>query len=155
MFPLKWVDGLRAVVENISTQERSPLPPREHLAAFDCLVACRKQLQDTEMCNSKLAQMIESSGGTLAHNDPEMLMLKALSSATTSTLSVGLTHLQKYQEACRTEMYWVVILFLKKINTNFNDVEIQTFLKLRNKNSFSFLRRLLAYLIVFKVRKKR
>lgn len=102
----EWVDGLRAVVENLSTQERSPLPPREHLAAFDCLIACRKQLQDTEMCNAKLAQLIENSQGSiLHHSDKDMLVLKALSSATTSTLSVGLTHLQKYQETTRAEMY--------------------------------------------------
>lgn len=103
---LQWVDALRAVVENLSTQERSPLPPREHLAAFDCLVACRKQLQDTEQANAKLVQIIESlNGGNINHNDSDMLLLKALSSATTSTLSVGLAHLQKYQENLRTEMY--------------------------------------------------
>lgn len=103
---LQWVDGLRAVVENLSTQDRSPLPPREHLAAFDCLIACRKQLHDTELANAKLVQMIENfQGGSFNHNDSDMLMLKALSSATTSTLSVGLTHLQKYQEATRAEMY--------------------------------------------------
>lgn len=102
----EWVDGLRAVVENLSTQERSPLPPKEHLAAFDCLIACRKQLQDTELCNAKLIQMIESShGGALNHNDHDMLLLKALSSATTSTLSLGLAHLQKYQDTARAEMY--------------------------------------------------
>lgn len=102
----QWVDGLRAVVENLSTQERSPLPPREHLAAFDCLIACRKQLHDTEMANAKLVQMIENfQGGSLNHNDSDMLLLKALSSATTSTLSVGLAHLHKYQEATRSEMY--------------------------------------------------
>lgn len=102
----QWVDGLRAVVENLSTQERSPLPPREHLAAFDCLIACRKQLQDTESANAKLALMIESfQGGSLNHNDSDLLLLKALSSATTSTLSLGLTHLQKYQEATRAELY--------------------------------------------------
>lgn len=103
---MQWVDGLRAVVENLSTQERSPLPPREQLAAFDCLIACRKQLQDTEETNAKLVKLIESfHGGSLNHNDSDMLMLKALSSATTSTLSVGLAYLQKYQENCRTEMY--------------------------------------------------
>lgn len=101
----EWVDGLRAVVEHLSTQERSPLPPRESLAAFDCLVACRKQLHDTEMCNAKLVQLIEGSQGAFNHNDPDLLLLKALSSSTASTLSVGLTHLQKYQDTLRAEMY--------------------------------------------------
>lgn len=98
--------GLRAVVENLSTQERSSLPPKEHLAAFDCLIACRKQLQDTEICNAKLCQLIESSQGSLNYNDPDLLLLKSLSSATSSTLSVGLQHLQKYQDqSARAEMY--------------------------------------------------
>ena len=80
---------------------------REHLAAFDCLLASRKQIQDTEMCNAKLAQLIESSVGVLNHSDPDLLLLKALSQQVTSTLSTNLTHLQKiHQETSRAaEMY--------------------------------------------------
>ena len=100
----QWVDGLRAVVENLSTQDRSPLPPREHLAAYDCLQTCRKQLQDMEICNAKLSQIIENAQGPLNYNDIDLLLLKAISAATSSTLSVGFAHLQKYQDGTR-EMF--------------------------------------------------
>jgi hypothetical protein len=97
---LEWVDGLRAVVENLSIQERSHLPPRDNLAAYDCLQTCRKQLHETEMCNAKLVQIIESCKDPIPHNDPDLLTLKALTSATISTLNAAYSNIQKcqYQE---------------------------------------------------------
>ena len=100
----QWVDGLRAVVESISSGHESMHAAKEHLAIFDCLVACRRQIRDTETCNANLNQIIENCGASLC-SDPDLLILKALSSATTSTLSIGLAHLQKYQEFSRSEMY--------------------------------------------------
>lgn len=94
----EWVDGLRAVVESASLQERSNLPPRENLAAYDCLKTCRKQLQETEICNAKLVQMIESSKGSAINSiDPDLLTLKALTSATVSALNTAYSNLQKCQ----------------------------------------------------------
>jgi hypothetical protein len=57
-----------------------------------------------EICNAKLSQLIEGSQGPMSHNDVDLLMLKAISAATTSTLTVGFAHLQKYQDASH-EMY--------------------------------------------------
>lgn len=94
----EWVDGLRAVVESASLQERSHLPPRENLAAYDCLQTCRKQLQETEMCNAKLVQIIETcKGSNINSNDPDLLTLKALTSATVSALNTAYSNLQKCQ----------------------------------------------------------
>ena len=78
----EWVDGLRAIVESQAMSSTTSLPAREHLAAYDALVACRHQLQQTEICNAELTKMIESSPPPLIHTDPDFLMLKALSSAT-------------------------------------------------------------------------
>ncbi|KAG5675820.1 hypothetical protein PVAND_005691 [Polypedilum vanderplanki] len=98
----EWVDGLRAVVENLSSQSRST---KEHLATYDCFIASRKQLQETETCNSNLAKSIESCETPISHIDQDLLMLKALSAATTSTLSQAFVCLQRYHESTRNEMY--------------------------------------------------
>jgi hypothetical protein len=97
----EWVDGLRAVVENLSSQSRST---KEHLAAYDCLMASRKQLQEMETANAMLAKTIESCEAPISHVDADLLMLKALSAASSSTLSQAFVCLQKY-EATRNEMY--------------------------------------------------
>ena len=54
----------------------SSLPPKEHLAAYDMLIACRKQIQETELCNAELCRMIESSPLPINYTDPDLLMLK-------------------------------------------------------------------------------
>jgi CII-binding regulator of phage lambda lysogenization HflD len=97
----EWVDGLRAVVENLSSQSRST---KEHLATYDCLMASRKQLQEMETANSILARTIESCEPPISHIDQDLLMLKALSAATTSTLSAAFVCLQRY-DSTRNEMY--------------------------------------------------
>ncbi|CAO1341472.1 unnamed protein product [Diamesa tonsa] len=97
-----WIDGLRAVVEG-HTQGMSSLPPKEHLAAYDMLIACRKQIQETELCNAELCRMIESSPPPINYTDPDLLMLKALATANTSTLSQAFGLLQRYHE--NIEMY--------------------------------------------------
>lgn len=95
---IEWVDGLRAVVESAALQERSNLPPRENLAAYDCMKTCRKQLQETEICNAKLVSLIESNKGpTINCNDPDLLSLKALTTATVSALNAAYSNLQKCQ----------------------------------------------------------
>lgn len=95
-----WVDGLRVVVENISAQSRST--NKEHLAAYDCLIATRKELTETERANAELLRTIENHSD---HNDPDLLLLKALSSATTQTLSQAFVYLQRYNESARHELY--------------------------------------------------
>ncbi|XP_070505051.1 oxysterol-binding protein-related protein 11 [Chironomus tepperi] len=95
----EWVDALRAVVENLSSQSRST---KEHLATYDCFIASRKQLQETESCNAELSRMIESCD---FHTDKDFLLMKALSAATTSTLSQALVYLQKYNDSARNELY--------------------------------------------------
>lgn len=54
----------------------SSLPPKEHLAAYDMLIACRKQIQETELCNAELCRMIESAPPPINYTDPDLLMLK-------------------------------------------------------------------------------
>lgn len=98
----EWVDGLRAVVENLSSQSRST---KEHLAAYDCIIASRKQLQETETANAMLAKTIENCAAPISHIDQDLLILKALSAATTSTLSQAFVYLQKYHESTRNEIY--------------------------------------------------
>lgn len=94
----EWVDGLRAVVESAALQERSNLPPRENLAAYDCMKTCRKQLQETEICNAKLVSLIEfNKGPSINCNDPDLLSLKALTTATVSALNAAYSNLQKCQ----------------------------------------------------------
>lgn len=88
------------VVENISAQSRST--NKEHLAAYDTMIATRKQLTETERANSELSRSIENHPD---HNDPDLLLLKALSSATTQTLSQAFVYLQRYNESARHEMY--------------------------------------------------
>lgn len=114
------MDGLRVVVESISSQSRST--NKEHLAAYDCLIATRKQLTETERANSDLSRTIENHrylSNVLIneallialillfsdHNDPDLLLLKALSSATTSTLSQAFVYLQRYNDTARHELY--------------------------------------------------
>lgn len=94
----EWVDGLRSVVENISSQSRST---KEHLATYDCLMVTRKQITETERANAELSKNIEY----VNHNDKDLLLLKALSSATTQTLSQAFAILQRYNEAVRHELY--------------------------------------------------
>jgi hypothetical protein len=93
----EWVDALRAVVENLSSRST-----KDHLATFDCFIATRKQLQETETSNAELCRMIESCD---FHTDKDFLLMKALSSATTSTLSQALVYLQKYNDSARNELY--------------------------------------------------
>lgn len=95
----EWVDALRAVVENLSSQSRST---KEHLATYDCLIATRKQLQETELCNSNLSRMIETCD---FHSDKDFLLLKALSSAATQTLFQAFGNLQKMNDSTRHELY--------------------------------------------------
>lgn len=76
----EWVDGLRAIVESHS--QTMALPPKENLAAYNALIAVRHQLQQTELCNSELCKMIESSPSPLHHNDPDLLLLKVFSEVT-------------------------------------------------------------------------
>lgn len=104
----EWVDGLRAIVEShAQAMSSTSLPAREHLAAYDALVACRHQLQQTEICNAELTKIIESSPPPLIHTDSDFLVLKALSSATTNNLIQCLGILQRHNELVdnRMEMY--------------------------------------------------
>lgn len=96
----EWVDALRAVVENLSSQSRCST--KEILATYDCFIASRKQLQETESCNAELAKMIENSD---LHTDKNFLLVKALSMATTNTLNQAFYILQKYNESARNELY--------------------------------------------------
>jgi hypothetical protein len=94
----EWVDGLRSIVQSISSQSRST---KEHLATYDCLIVTRKQIENTERASAEVARTIES----ISSNDPDLLMLKALSFATTQTLSQAYTFVQRYNDAIRHEMY--------------------------------------------------
>uniref|UniRef100_A0A182N2X0 PH domain-containing protein n=1 Tax=Anopheles dirus TaxID=7168 RepID=A0A182N2X0_9DIPT len=94
----EWVDGLRAVVESHSNATGTALPPREQLAAHDAFGAARQQLQHTELSNAALARAIENLNGSLASTDPDLLVLKALSAATTHSLLQCLGLLQRHQE---------------------------------------------------------
>lgn len=100
----EWIQKLRAVIDSLSKQSRSSLPPKENLAAFDCILACRKQLQDTEKCNSELSKIIESFDNS-SPDYKDFLLLKALSASVTSTLSQAFGHLQKYHESNRTDNF--------------------------------------------------
>lgn len=97
-----WIDGLRGVVEC----HMQGMPPKEHIAAYDCILTCRKQIHETETCYADLCKLIECSPEPLPHNDPDLLLLKALAAATTSTLSQALGLLQRNPDTeSRTELY--------------------------------------------------
>ncbi|XP_055912398.1 oxysterol-binding protein-related protein 11 [Eupeodes corollae] len=101
----EWVDGLRAVVESHTKAmdiNSSSLPPRELLAASDALVAARQELQQTELCNASLARAIENIQGPFSPTDPDLLMLKAISTASTQCLHQCLSLLQRHQEIQNT-----------------------------------------------------
>jgi hypothetical protein len=98
-----WVQSLRAIVENLSSQSRST---KENLATYDCFIATRKQIQEMAVCNSELGKEIENlPSAPISSIDQDMLMLKALSAAATSTLSQALVFLQRYHESTRNELY--------------------------------------------------
>jgi len=103
----EWVDGLRAIVEShtkaIEISNSSPLPAREILAASDAMVSARQSLYYTEQSNVMLARAIEaveSAEGEegLTSNDPDLLMLKAISTASTQCLHQCLGLLQRPEE---------------------------------------------------------
>jgi hypothetical protein len=92
----EWVDGLRAIVESHSIGTSSSLAPREQLAAYDAFGAARQQLQQTELANAALTRAIENLQPPLSHTDPDLLMLKAISTASTTTLLQCLGLLQRH-----------------------------------------------------------
>uniref|UniRef100_A0A0K8TSN8 Putative oxysterol-binding protein-related protein 11 n=1 Tax=Tabanus bromius TaxID=304241 RepID=A0A0K8TSN8_TABBR len=97
----EWVDGLRAIAESHTQAmgiNTSKLPPRELLAASDAFVDARQQLYQTELCNAALARAIENVSGSLQHTDPDLLLLKAISAASTHCLHQCLGLLQRHQE---------------------------------------------------------
>lgn len=99
----EWVDGLRAVVEShmkaMDISNSSPLPPRELLAASDAMVSARQALFLTEQCNASLARAIESIDcASFSPTDPDLLLLKAISTASTQCLHQCLGLLQRHQE---------------------------------------------------------
>ncbi|KAH8239388.1 oxysterol-binding protein-related protein 11 [Drosophila kikkawai] len=99
----EWVDGLRAVVEShmkaMDISNSSPLPPRELLAASDAMVSARQALFLTEQCNASLARAIESIDcASFSPTDPDLLLLKAISMASTQSLHQCLGLLQRHQE---------------------------------------------------------
>lgn len=93
----EWVDGLRAIVESHSNAAAS-LPPRDQLAAHDAFGAARQQMQQTELSNAALARAIENVTSPLAHTDPDLLMLKAVSAASTQSLLQCFGLLQRHSE---------------------------------------------------------
>ncbi|XP_055529898.1 oxysterol-binding protein-related protein 11 [Wyeomyia smithii] len=93
----EWVDGLRAIAESHSNSTTS-LAPRDQLAAHDAFGAARQQMQQTELSNAALARAIESISNPLSPTDPDLLMLKALSAASTHCLLQCLGLLQRYNE---------------------------------------------------------
>ncbi|XP_053683769.1 oxysterol-binding protein-related protein 11 [Sabethes cyaneus] len=97
----EWVDGLRAIVESHSNSATS-LAPRDQLAAHDAFGAARQQMQQTELSNAALARAIESVSNPLLPTDPDLLMLKALSAASTHCLLQCLGLLQRYNEFADT-----------------------------------------------------
>ncbi|KAI9587043.1 oxysterol-binding protein-related protein 11 [Glossina fuscipes] len=99
----EWVDGLRAVVEShtkaMDINNSTPLPPRELLAASDAMVSARQALYLTEQCNASLARTIENMEcATFSPTDPDLLILKAISAASTQCLHQCLSLLQRHQE---------------------------------------------------------
>lgn len=99
----EWVDGLRAIVEihtkAMDISNSLPLPPRELLAASDAMVSARQELYLTEQCNASLARAVENIDcSDLTPTDPDLLLLKAISTATTQCLHQCLTLLQRHQE---------------------------------------------------------
>ncbi|TDG53383.1 hypothetical protein AWZ03_000198 [Drosophila navojoa] len=99
----EWVDGLRAVVEShtqaMDISNSSPLPARELLAASDAMVAARQALFLTEQCNASLARAIENIDcASFSPTDPDLLLLKAISTASTQCLHQCLGLLQRHQE---------------------------------------------------------
>ncbi|XP_058833332.1 oxysterol-binding protein-related protein 11 [Topomyia yanbarensis] len=93
----EWVDGLRAIVESHSNSTAT-LAPRDQLAAHDAFGAARQQMQQTELSNAALARAIESVTSPLSPTDPDLLMLKAVSAASTHCLLQCLGLLQRYNE---------------------------------------------------------
>ena len=94
---MQGLDGLRAIVESHSIGlTSSTLAPREQLAAYDAFGAARQQLQQTELANAALARAIENIEPPLSPTDPDLLMLKAISAANTSTLLQCLGLLQRH-----------------------------------------------------------
>uniref|UniRef100_U5EM37 Putative oxysterol binding protein n=1 Tax=Corethrella appendiculata TaxID=1370023 RepID=U5EM37_9DIPT len=102
----EWVDGLRAIVEShtMSGLTSSALKPREQLAAYDAFDACRQQLQQTELANAALTRAIESTTSPLSHTDPDLLVLKALSAASTTCLLQCFGLLQRHHEIADTRI---------------------------------------------------
>lgn len=97
----EWVDGLRAITESHTQAigiNSAQLPVREHLAASDAFSAARNQLQQTEVCNSELARIIDNSEEPFSHTDPDLLVLKAISAANTHCLLQCMGLLQRYQD---------------------------------------------------------
>lgn len=68
------------------------------MAASDAFSAARNQLQQTEVCNSELARIIENSEAPFSHTDPDLLILKAISAANTHCLLQCMGLLQRYQD---------------------------------------------------------
>ncbi|XP_054733045.1 oxysterol-binding protein-related protein 11-like [Anastrepha obliqua] len=105
----EWVDGLRAVVEShtkaMDISNSSPLPPRELLAASDAMVSARQALYLTEQCNASLARTIENiECETFSPTDPDLLLLKAISTASTQCLHQCLSLLQRHEEIHSTSV---------------------------------------------------
>ncbi|XP_055373480.1 oxysterol-binding protein-related protein 11 [Condylostylus longicornis] len=97
----EWVDSLRAITESHTQAldiNATSLPPRELLAASDAFVVARQHIQQTELCNASLARTIENFGGPFSPTDPDLLLLKAISTASTQCLNQCLTLLQRHQD---------------------------------------------------------
>lgn len=117
-----WVNRLRAVAEMHTiaiAQSNPPLPPREHhtlaastanpnpmvhctLALLDAFSMVRDHLQKAEHCNSLLVRAVEElpvSGPGMHSSDPDLLVLKATTSATLQCLGHCLSILQQQQLA--------------------------------------------------------
>uniref|UniRef100_A0A6M2DH44 Putative oxysterol-binding protein-related protein 11 n=1 Tax=Xenopsylla cheopis TaxID=163159 RepID=A0A6M2DH44_XENCH len=97
----EWVDGLRAIAESHTKAigvNCPPMPPREHLAVLDALGCARQQLQQTELSDAALARAIESCSPPFSDTDPDLLLLKATSAASTHCLLQCLGLLQRQRQ---------------------------------------------------------
>ncbi|XP_026473413.1 oxysterol-binding protein-related protein 11-like isoform X2 [Ctenocephalides felis] len=97
----EWVDGLRAIAESHTKAIGAncpSLPPREQLAVLDALGCARQQLQQTELSDAALARAIESCSPPFSDTDPDLLLLKATSAASTHCLLQCLGLLQRQRQ---------------------------------------------------------
>lgn len=98
----EWVDALRNIAEchtqSIGSQFEL-LPPREIIAASDAFGEARQQLQNTESCNAMLTRAIENVEPPLSSTDPDLLLLKAISAASTHCLFQCMNLLQRHHDS--------------------------------------------------------